>query len=271
MRALLARVMIIGSLVVGLSVPVVGLANATSAVTSDNLIAGQQLSVGQSLVSADGRYSAVMQGDGNFVVYGPSGAGWNTGGGSANHIVMQGDGNLVAYSATNFTWSSSTAPSSGDRLVIQSDGNLVIYNGSNTALWSNGRLLAGAAPGDDYPSQWRNVTQDSVYDTWHEYNRECTSFAAWRLHSRGHFEMPFNANANMWGSKARALGYRVDSNPTVGSVAWTTAGPYGHVAWVQAVTGTTITVEDYNSNSKGNYGVHTGVAASTYQYIHFAG
>jgi surface antigen len=152
---------------------------------------------------------------------------------------------------------------------MQSDGNLVIYSGSNSALWSNGQLLAGSAPVDDYPAQWRNVAQDSVVDTWREYNRECTSFAAWRLHSRNHFEMPFNAIANMWGSKAKVLGYRIDSVPTVGSIAWTTAGSYGHVAWVQAVNGSKITVEDYNSDYTGHYGVHTNVVASTFQYIHF--
>ena len=245
--------------------------NGTHLQSADTLAAGQQLTVGQSLVSTDGRYTAIMQGDGKLAVYGPAGAGWNTGVSSADHIVMQADGNLVTYnSANNYTWSSGTAPSSGDRLVMQSDGNLVIYNGSNTALWSNGQLLIGPSPVDDYPAQWRNVAQDSVFDTWREYNRECTSFVAWRLHSRSHFEMPFNANANMWGSKAQALGYHVDTNPTVGSIAWTTAGGNGHVAWVQAVNGSVITIEDYNSGYTGRYGVHANVASATYQYIHFA-
>ena len=145
MRALLTRFMTISSLIAGMVVAGVGFAAEASAAASDTLAAGQQLTVGQSLVSADGRYSAVMQGDGNFVVYGPSGAKWNTGSSSANHIVMQGDGNLVAYnSANNYTWSSSTATSHNDRVVMQSDGNLVIYSGANIALWVNGAHLQGA-------------------------------------------------------------------------------------------------------------------------------
>ena len=155
---------------------------------------------------------------------------------------------------------------------MQSDGNLVIYSGGNVALWSNGQRLGGSAPIDDYPSQWRNVAQDSVFDTWLEFNRECTSFVAWRLHARSRFEMPFHDNANMWGSRAKSLGYRVDSTPTVGSVAWTSAGTSGHVAWVQAVSGSTVALEDYNTGfPTGRYGLHPDIAANSYQYIHFSG
>ena len=31
-------------------------------------------------------------------------------------------------------------------------------------------------------------------------------------------------NANEWGYRARREGYRVDSRPTIGSIAWSTAG-----------------------------------------------
>ena len=148
MRARLAELVMVVVLVVGLCVPVVGSAaanaSAVAAAASDTLAAGQQLTAGQSLISADRRFSAVMQGDGNFVVYGPSGARWNTGGGPANRIAMQSDGNLVAYSPTRATWSSRTAVSHHDRLVMQSDGNLVIYSGNNIALWVNGRHVQGA-------------------------------------------------------------------------------------------------------------------------------
>ena len=45
--------------------------SAAAATTSNTLSAGHVLSIGQQLVSADGRYRAVIQSDGNFVVYGP--------------------------------------------------------------------------------------------------------------------------------------------------------------------------------------------------------
>src|SRR5690349_9633 len=48
----------------------------------------------------------------------------------------------------------------------------------------------GGDPGDDYPPQLKNAAQDSRLDPWREYNRECTSWVAWALHSRNGFEMP---------------------------------------------------------------------------------
>lgn len=125
-----------------------------------------------------------------------------------------------------------------------------------------GQAWAGV---DDYPSQWRDAAKDSLVDDWGEYNRECTSFVAWRLHSRNGFEMPFHDNATGWGTDAKARGYVVNSTPAVGSVAW---DPGGHVAWVEAVSGTTVTIEEYNVNNDGAYH-ERAVATSQFQYIHF--
>ncbi|MBG6058650.1 putative cell wall-binding protein/surface antigen [Cryobacterium sp. MP_M5] len=124
---------------------------------------------------------------------------------------------------------------------------------------------------DDYPAQWRDVPQDSVFDTWREYNRECTSFAAWRLHSRNGFEMPFYDDASGWGADALARGYTVDMNPTVGSIAWWS---YGHLAWVESVNaGGTVTVEAFNwrtpTGHDGAYHESTYAASAVSGYIHF--
>jgi len=122
---------------------------------------------------------------------------------------------------------------------------------------------------DDYPSPWRAPTaQDSMYDSWHELNRECTSFVAWRLHSRNGFEMPFNDNANGWGSDATARGYAVNMTPAVGAVAWWSSGS-GHVAWVEAVNGSNVTIEEYNYDLHGDYNERTIAAGSVSGYIHF--
>jgi serralysin len=110
------------------------------------LVAGQALSVGQSLTSSDGRFTLVMQGDGNLVHYwngqGPlwSTTTWNTNGLSA---WMQEDGNFVLYSTSTPTvgyhlWHSNTYGNPGAYLAIQNDGNLVIYDSTGiTPLWSS--------------------------------------------------------------------------------------------------------------------------------------
>lgn len=70
-------------------------------------------------------------------------------------------------------------------------------------------------------------------------------------------------------SRAAALGYAVNSTPAVGSVAWSTAGTYGHVAWVEAVNGSTVTVQQYNADWHGHWSrVDTNVSRWT-GFIHF--
>jgi len=92
------------------------------------------------LGSPDGRFEAVMQTDGNFVVYFGSTALFATGtnGSGADHFAVQSDGNLVVYDAANVPkWASGTNGKGGTHLVMQSDGNLVLYTASNAAVWAS--------------------------------------------------------------------------------------------------------------------------------------
>ena len=124
------------------------------------------------------------------------------------------------------------------------------------------------ATGDDYPAPWR-TRRDSVLDVWGNYNRECTSFVAWALASRNGFSMPFHANAIAWAAQARARGYRVDRNPTAGSVAYWGVGP-GHVAYVERVSGNAVEVEDYGwFGHVGRFDSRTVPASAFTSFIHF--
>ena len=125
------------------------------------------------------------------------------------------------------------------------------------------------AAGDDYPAQLRNAPMDSIVDQFGEYNRECTSFVAWALYSRNGFKMPFHDNANEWGPDAQKRGYLVNSTPAVGSVAWSNAGKWGHVAYVVAVNGSNITIEEYNEHFNGTYDKRTVPVSAFTGYIHF--
>lgn len=98
------------------------------------------LHIDQSIYSPDGRFQLVMQGDGNLVLYGPSGALWSTvtAGSSATLAQMQTDGNLVVYtSAYRPVWASNTWNNPGSALQLQDDGNLVIYSGTNVPIWAS--------------------------------------------------------------------------------------------------------------------------------------
>lgn len=250
------------------------------------------LNSGQSLTSSDGRFLATMQSDGNFVVYGPTGALWATNTSApGSYIVIQGDGNLVVYnSAGKALWSSATAPSDGDYLVMQSDGNLVLYPGGGSALWASNTVYSGGG------SSGSGVSSDSTFGypnanaidcsatygiySWCENGswlsplrfayRNCTDFVAWKLGiTWGSMNFPGgDGNARGWINSPR---FTHSSTPTLGSVAWwgtDVGGGYGHVAYVVGVNSDgSANVEQYNWSGKGEPSTRT-VKAEAYLVLH---
>ncbi len=93
---------------------------------------------GQQLYSPNGKYRAILQNDGNFVLYSPnralwSSTTWNT---SVKSLFMQNDGNLVLYNENRQAlWHTNTWRRGVSRLVMQNDGNLVIYTNAGTPTW----------------------------------------------------------------------------------------------------------------------------------------
>jgi YD repeat-containing protein len=106
---------------------------------SDRLAIVERLAPGQTLVSSDSRFTFVLQGDGNAVIYGLGSGLWstNTYGSQATVLAMQTDGNLELWNASGRIWQSGTSGHPGAHLVMQSDGNLVIFDGA-TPIWSTG-------------------------------------------------------------------------------------------------------------------------------------
>ncbi len=97
---------------------------------------------------------------------------------------------------------------------------------------------------------------------------QCTSYAGYMVAKTYGYSISAWGNASNWGNSAAAHGFRVDSNPAPGTVAYSTAGIYGHVMWVEAVHGDTITLSEYNY-VYGDFSRRSGVPASAYRYIHF--
>lgn len=103
------------------------------------LPSGAALFQNQSVFSDNGKYYAVMQSDGNFVMYRTDGvvrfATYQFG----SFLAMQTDGNLVEYnSASQPLWWTSTAGYPGAFMNVQDDGNLVVYSAGSTPLWNIG-------------------------------------------------------------------------------------------------------------------------------------
>jgi hypothetical protein len=99
--------------------------------------AGSQATVIHEYVGPGDRYTVWTSfGDGNWNGPGTHQNHWGTADIDA-YAVMQGDGNFVLYdSEENSVWSTSTASNPGARLSIQNDGNLVVYSSTDSVLWA---------------------------------------------------------------------------------------------------------------------------------------
>jgi surface antigen len=142
-------------------------------------------------------------------------------------------------------------------------------------------LTASAAGVDDFP--YRGTVNQ--LDPWGFYTGYCTSFVAFRLSQEGvvfhgaslrgpNGKTAFFGNGGSWDAAAASIGYVVNTQPTVGSVAVWHGGEGGawwggHVAYVMAVDSAgTATVEEYNWSNYLRYGQRTVRAP---RYIHFVG
>lgn len=107
----------------------------------------KNISGNQSLTSPNGDWRLIMQSDGNLVGYQRSqsnnnnfNAFWSSGtsGRPGAQAVMQGDGNLVIYHNGAPVWSTGTDGNGGATLSMQSDRHIVIYRTDGSAAWWSG-------------------------------------------------------------------------------------------------------------------------------------
>ncbi|MFZ1483937.1 MAG: CHAP domain-containing protein [Candidatus Saccharimonadales bacterium] len=144
----------------------------------------------------------------------------------------------------------------------------------NEQVAENRRLVGTVVAGDSkhggYPAKWDNARQDSLVDSWGMYNRECVSYAAWKVH-QAYGTMPYwggIGNANQWVRNAKRTGIPTSTAPKVGSVAISMAGYYGHAMWVEAVEGNMIYISQYNYDLNGRYS-EMWVDGRNFTYIYF--
>jgi hypothetical protein len=108
-----------------------------------------ELNIGDSLTSSNGRYQLILQSDGNLVIYDLQEnhlAVWSSGtnGKAVSKALMQDDGNFVIYgnptalNPLNPLWATNTANQPDAFLVLQDDGSLIVVRQIREALWSAG-------------------------------------------------------------------------------------------------------------------------------------
>lgn len=143
---------------------------------------------------------------------------------------------------------------------------------------ANARLGGSATSGD--PSKggytYNNVARPgwSMYgcwpDQWGMCARQCVSYTAFKVEQKTGY-MPYwggRGDAHQWDDNAEAAGIPVDQTPAVGSVAVSNSGGYGHVMWVEQVSGNQIYVSQYNYNLDGEYS-EMWINARGLNFIHF--
>lgn len=205
-----------------------------------NLLPNEALFAGEAVWSAAGGYELIMQGDGNLVAYGPSGALWAS---ATNSLgawsIMQGDGNLVVYSAAGSPLWATGTNFVGSTIAVQSDSNVVMYTGS-TALWA---------------SNWHRYSGQPTRAWNAGVAGNCTWYAMDRIHQfwGRHIYPAISGDATNWDNSARQIGYLVQSTPATQAVVvfeGTLSNPAGHVAWVDAMQprsdGTYIHIQEMN-------------------------
>jgi hypothetical protein len=61
---------------------------------------------------------------------------WQYDNGGGNYALMQGDGNFVLYYGYSAIWATNTHDNPDAYLKMQDDGNLVVYSDTHSALWA---------------------------------------------------------------------------------------------------------------------------------------
>ncbi|MBN3815983.1 lectin [Paraburkholderia sp. Se-20369] len=93
------------------------------------------------LVSTDGRYQFILQDDGNLVLYRLSDHRplWASGtnGKAVSKAIMQQDGNFVIYGYPGAIWATGTNGKPNSTLIVQNDGNVVVYE-PQVPVWATG-------------------------------------------------------------------------------------------------------------------------------------
>lgn len=107
-----------------------------------------------------------------------------------------------------------------------------------------------------YPEPYRSRPKDSCIDPSTCYNRECTSYCAWKVKETtgSWLKRTGDMNAKNWIYRLPENGFktRVSSPNGAKCVGVRTSGKHGHVVWSNG----TLTITDYNWNYDGNFREH---------------
>jgi hypothetical protein len=163
------------------------------------LVQNQQLTVGHQLVARN--VNLILQGDGNLVLYrtmfGLPLFASGTDGRPVNRAVMQADGNFVLYAADGTAyWDTGTWAHPGSRIVLQDDGNLVVYSPGDEPLWTSNTVQNWNSPTVRY-SDAHGYSFDETSESWKDFCLGLPCFMAlqWPDYATAKFEVTLKGQA----------------------------------------------------------------------------
>lgn len=143
------------------------------------------------------------------------------------------------------------------------------------AAWAStgGTYITRGGSGGGYRwanAYWNyNIGYSTVVDDWGLYARQCVSYVAWKLDSKGYGVKHFGSrgNAGDWPSTTSGYTSQTTGVPHVGDAAiipYSGNFPYGHVMYVESINGDgSINISEYNFAGPGIYS-ERNIPRSTY-------
>lgn len=124
-----------------------------------------------------------------------------------------------------------------------------------------------------YPYAGRCPSSNLAFSAYGGYVCQCTSYAGWKAREKYGTIIQSWGNAYAWADTAQIKGYTVSSTPAAGTIAQSSAGQWGHVAWVESVNADgTINITEYNRSDgtcrAGDFCARVGVNPHAYVYIY---
>lgn len=141
---------------------------------------------------------------------------------------------------------------------------------------SGASIVAGDPSRGGYPAYLANAPMDTIVDDWGMYNRECVSYAAWKVYEKNGYMGHGGGRGHAYQWPSTYSNVPRGNQPRVGSVVvwnqYQIGGGYGHVAWVEGVNSDgSVYVSQYNYGCAGCYTEMTIPAgeASSLTYMYF--
>src|SRR5260370_558806 len=197
----------------------------------DQMLPGQVLNPGQSINSADGRFTFIYQNDGNLVLYRSGVPLWasSTNGPEDGVFVMQAGANRAPYlSKGNPVVASDTSGSPRSHLIGQNVGKGGVYGADNMAIWAtNPWVTVGRAAKADQmqPGQVLNPGQ-GITSADGRFN--------FVYQNDGNLVL-YRSGAPLWASSTNGRGVGVCIMQTDGNLVLYTPG--GHALWASGTSG----------------------------------